>query len=52
VIIVSALGETLARHLSRDVSAELKIAAVLPKPVALDTLVAEIDRADSVGVSL
>ena len=35
VIILSALGETLARHLSTDVTTELRIAAILPKPVAL-----------------
>ena len=52
VIILSALGAALARQLSIDISAELKIAAVLPKPVALDTLVEEINRADSVGMSL
>ena len=51
VIILSALGAALARHLSNDISAELKIAAVLPKPFALDTLVAEIDRADNGGTS-
>ena len=51
VIILSALGAALARHLSSDISAELNIAAVLPKPVALDTLVEEINRADSVGIS-
>jgi CheY-like chemotaxis protein len=52
VIILSALGETLARHLSRDITAELRIAAILPKPVALDALVHEIDRVHAVGTSL
>ena len=51
VIILSALGETLARHLSSDLTAELRIAAILPKPVPLDTLVHEIDRAHGVGMS-
>ena len=44
VIILSALGETLARHLSPDTTSELRITAILPKPVVLDTLVREIDR--------
>ena len=52
VIILSALGETLARHLSRDTTAELRIAAILPKPVALDTLIQEIDRAPVASVWL
>jgi CheY-like chemotaxis protein len=52
VIILSALGATLARHMSTDVSAGLNIAAVLPKPVALDTLVQEVNRAERVGLSL
>jgi len=52
VIILSALGETLARHLSRDITAELRIAAILSKPVSLDALVHEIDRAYDVGLSV
>ena len=52
VIILSALGATLARHMSTDISAGLNIAAVLPKPVALDTLIQEIDRADAVRMPL
>ena len=52
VIILSALGETLARHLSSDITTELRISAILPKPVALDALVQEIDRAHGVGMSL
>ena len=52
VIILSALGETLARHLSSEITAELRISAILPKPVALDALVQEIDRVHGAGVSL
>jgi CheY-like chemotaxis protein len=51
VIILSALGETLARHLSNDITTELRIAAILPKPIALEALVQEIDRAHSAHVS-
>jgi CheY-like chemotaxis protein len=52
VIILSALGEALARHLSSDITAELRIAAILPKPVPLDALIHEIDRTHGVGMSL
>lgn len=52
VIILSALGATLARHMSNEVSSGLNIAAVLAKPVALETLVQEVDRAERVGLSL
>jgi len=52
VIIVSALGATLARHMSDEIGAGLNISAVLAKPVALDTLVQEVDRAERVGLSL
>jgi len=52
IIILSALGATLARHMSNEVSAGLNIAAVLAKPLALDTLVREVDRAERVGLSL
>jgi hypothetical protein len=38
--------------MSTDISAGLNIAAVLPKPVALDTLIQEIDRADAVRMPL
>ena len=52
VIIMSALGATLAQHMSNEIGEGLNIAAVLAKPVALDTLVQEVDRAERVGVSL
>jgi two-component system, OmpR family, response regulator MprA len=52
VIILSALGATLARHMSNEISTGLNIAAVLAKPVALDTLVQEVARAERVGLSL
>jgi CheY-like chemotaxis protein len=52
VIILSALGATLARHMSNEISMGLNIAAVLAKPVALDTLIQEVARAERVGLSL
>jgi hypothetical protein len=51
VVILSALGGTLAGHVSAEIRAGLKIAAVLAKPVALETLVQEIGRAVGIDVS-
>jgi CheY-like chemotaxis protein len=52
VVILSALGEALAKHLSTDITAELRITAVLAKPVALETLVQEVERALGIGIPL
>ena len=52
IVIVSAVGEALARELSSHVTETLRIAAILGKPVGLDRLVQEIDRALGLAISL
>jgi len=52
IVIVSAVGEALAEEVSSHVAATLRIAAILGKPVGLDRLVQEIDRALGLAVSL
>jgi CheY-like chemotaxis protein len=45
VVILSALADGLSDELSPEVKAALPITAILPKPVSLDALTGEIDRA-------
>jgi CheY-like chemotaxis protein len=45
VVILSALADGLSDELSPEVKAALPITAILPKPVSLDALAREIDRA-------
>jgi len=45
IIILSALGNMLADTMSPQITKALRIVAILPKPVTLDTLTLEIDRA-------
>ena len=45
IIILSALGEMLAETISPQITEALRIAAILPKPVKIETLTEEIDRA-------
>ena len=44
IVILSALGEMMAREVSAPLATALCIAAILGKPVALDTFLREIDR--------
>jgi CheY-like chemotaxis protein len=52
IVILSALGEALARELSAHVTAALRIVAILGKPVALETLVREIERALGIPIPM
>jgi CheY-like chemotaxis protein len=45
VVILSAFADALSDELSPEVKAALPITAILPKPVSLDALTREIDRA-------
>ena len=45
IIILSALGNMLAQTMSPQITEALRIAAILPKPVRIETLTEEIDRA-------
>jgi CheY-like chemotaxis protein len=45
IIILSALGKMLAETISPQIIEALRIAAILPKPVKIETLTQEIDRA-------
>ena len=44
IIVISALGEPLGEELSPQVSSLLHFAAILPKPIPLDTLAQALDR--------
>jgi CheY-like chemotaxis protein len=44
IVILSALGEMMAREVSAPLATALCIAAILGKPVVRDTLLREIDR--------
>ena len=44
IIVISGLGEPLGEGISRQVSSLLRLAAVLPKPIPLDTLAQALDR--------
>jgi CheY-like chemotaxis protein len=49
VVIISALGEAAAQGLSPEVMAALPIAAILSKPLSIETLSQEIDRLEPPG---
>jgi len=51
IIILSALGDVLARELSSELTKALAITAILGKPFSLEALSREIDRLDWAGVS-
>jgi DNA-binding response OmpR family regulator len=44
ILILSGLGDTLAQVISPEIAARLRIVAILPKPISLDTLTSEINR--------
>ena len=50
IVILSALGEALAQEISPQLASTLRIAAILPKPVAIEALTREIERLVGPGV--
>jgi CheY-like chemotaxis protein len=52
IVILSALGEELAREITGTVTAELHIAAILAKPFDPRTLIQEVERILSIGISV
>ena len=50
IVILSALGEALARELSAPVTAKLHIGAILAKPFDAPTFVQEVERILAIGL--